>query len=229
MLALSVPSLKSARLSATEVLCVSNVRTSGQMIDLYTATFREFFPAWTGDSPATLSSERARAAYANQGSHIPQTDRWFEWCNVARAARTMRCPANQYLRADPTGQSADVDYWWTSSFYIDPGYLNPSVSSPEWTSPIGARIQTISSAQFPSAKVAVFEMSVWHGWPVAASPTADFMTLMYYQSVRPGSIAMLDGSARLEHPQSGRTVRRMPFWSTFPYETTAWGIRGRDR
>ncbi|MFN9975556.1 MAG: type II secretion system protein [Phycisphaerae bacterium] len=229
LVALSVPSLRSVRLTATELQCVTNARTSMQMIDLYCGTFKDYFPTWLGDGQEVLSNEKKRSAYTYQGSHITQTARWFEWCGQPRSSRVMRCPANQDLRADPTGVDADVDYWWTSSFYIDPGYLSPTVTGDNWNPTLGARVQQRAGVMFPSSKVGVFELAVWHGWPLVTGPTTDHITLMFYQSVRPGSRAMLDGSAALEHPLPGRIVRRAPYWNYIPYETTAWGIRGRDR
>lgn len=229
LLALSFPALKASRAAARELRCVSNGRQGMQLVHMYTLQARDSFPTWMGDGPEVALNQRAWKQYSLQGFTVMHKRGWLNFTGLTMAARTMRCPANQLLALDPSGETVNFDYSLADSLFIEPAYLSPDLSTEAWVGRLGGRVQKISDVRWPDAKAGLFEKDVWHGWPGVYGPGIDLINLQYYQSTRPGTVAFLDGHAGLFRPKGPPWVRRYPTWPYSPYGMTAWGILGRDR
>lgn len=229
LFALSVPAMRGIRKAAVQKRCLGNVRSVVQFAALYANEFKDYFPTWIGDSPSIIQNRRNWRRYSNQGATVVHRPGWFQWTGLPTSTTILRCPSNPDLKADPSGTTADMDYWFSSSCYIDPVYLDPAIAPARWKNELGGRVQRTSDVVFPSRKVGMLEQFVWHGWSRGNGPGVDMGRLAYHSSAEPGAVAYLDASAEHRLPTGAEHVRRYPIWASTAYNTTTWGMRGRDR
>lgn len=227
LMAVSSYSIRASRKGAQLRKCSTHARESMTWLSLYALDYKGFFPTWIGDGPAINANRRIWRAYAGQGFAVMHKRPWFEFTGLSQQSPTLRCPANQlYGRLEAA--KVNNDYSITSAGYVVPAYMDPALPAESWRNQIGARVQQLDAAAFPSAKVGVFEFSVWHGWTGAYGENADLSGLDYFQSKMPGSVVFFDGHAEQRRPRPQPWVKRYPLWPYSPFDMTEWGLRGRD-
>lgn len=228
LLVLAAPALRSAKLASTELRCVALIRTHGTSVAAYTSSFRDRFPATVSDGAQTTTQKGRWRAYTLQSYTLLRSSMWRAFSGTGVKDPTTVCPANQHLRDVSLGPSPTSDYAFSDTLFIESAYLNPGIAPSIAKRSLGAKVQSASDVFFPSAKVALYENWVWHGWNKTPGPTTNFDDLSYFQSTRPGSVVMHDGSALLRRPSPMPWLDRYPIWGYTPYGMTPWGVRGLD-
>ncbi len=96
---------------------------------------------------------------------------------------------------------------------------------------VEGRSQRVSDALFPSRKLHVFEMFVWHGLDAPVIPgVTDLARLQAYGSAGKASFACLDGHAGQVNAAQLAPVllHQLPNWVMGPFQSPVEGIWGRD-
>ncbi len=159
-----------------------------------------------------------------------QTQPWLGHSGFAPGARALRCPASQHDSGNETAKQWICDYAVSQSTILSPDCLDPALAPSVWKSRNGARVQRIEDVLFPSAKAITFEENVWHAWRGTFSPATDLRDLQWWGSPGPISAAFADGSAELLKVSGIKPFAvRAPDWNPSFFQTTEWGVRGRDR
>lgn len=230
LIALAIPSMRSTRAAARRMGCLSNISQVNRIMLAYTIDSRGSFLCRVGDDQATLSSARGRERFRRQALYLLIRDPWLSYSGLKADSRILRCPASQHDSGNPTARTWTRDYSVSETTLIRPDYLIPDLSPPAWRSEIGAGVQKIDNVLFPSAKALMFEEVVWHAWPGVFSEQTDLRELEYWGTEGPISAAYADGSAAmLRAAQLKPAVNRVPHWRSSHFNTTEWGMLGRDR
>ncbi|MBL8886627.1 MAG: hypothetical protein JNK16_08200 [Phycisphaerales bacterium] len=230
LLALSLPLLAASRQRALELKCRLNVAQLGSLVVMYSVDFKNYYPTWVTDGASTATHPERWKAYAMQGARLFNTERWLSYSDCGSDQPLYRCPANREFRV--LGAKAQFDYYGGGSMYADPAFLDPDQSPSTWKNRFIGRAQTIDSVRFPSSKIGLFELFVWHGWRGAYSATGSWSTdsLSMFTSDRPFSAWYFDGSVgSLAFSQALGGVDRAPDWYSEAVWLTAFGSRGRDK
>lgn len=229
LMALAIPSLRAARLSMARSSCLNKVGSLSRSVAMYCDQSRGYFPADFPDSSAFLSTddrrEQFRVQVYSQMTNGPLLRHGFLGADFA----SKRCPKNQ-IPLWPGVPPEWVDYTISVSAYLDARYLDPELGESEWANTLGAHIQRIDSALFPSAKAMVYERWVWHAWLAPLLRTDPLNGLQ--PSLSPGaiSIAFVDGHAeQLRSAELIQGVSRVPIWGGDLLDLTSGGFRGRDK
>jgi len=220
--------LRSAREHAQMTICMSHIRSMGNLVQVYASDNRDLFPSWIDpDINYNEKPDRWRS-YAYQIFGTFESVRWREYANIPTNAEIMYCPANQWF-PEWYENVAAPDYVISSSAYINPKYLSPDTEFADYSRSLGGQVQRLSSARYPSAKAGLYELFVWHGWRSSFEPNQPVGDLAYWESRLPGSVWFIDGHVGLHYEREGtRPVNRYPIWSPMTFGTTANGILGRD-
>lgn len=227
---LLIASLGSMRRRQSETRCLANLRWLGVLLQQYASEYRDAPPVYIDDAPTRLDTRDRRARFVVQGYFAFSSGVWRRFSGLTIESPTMFCPSVQpdYLASQRRYADWRSDYAMTMTLLIDPPALDPDSTSPQPPPRYGLRHQKLSAVQFPSSKVGIYESLVWHAWKGSYFPGVD-LTPVTYHGVPPvrGSIWLFDGSARA-HPARESPMLRRDEWGGAPYDTTPWGVRGRD-
>jgi type II secretory pathway pseudopilin PulG len=209
------------------IVCLVHIRELGSMVTLYTQDNRDYFPSWIRGGVAYQPGSEHWRDYQYQMFGTMEHENWLTYAGLQSSSQILYCSAN-YWRPDMYQNIAAPDYVLSSSMYISPTYLNPHQAATHAPPHLAGKVQRISMTSFPSAKVGMFEMFVWHGWR-GDRDHGEVGTLEYWQSSMPGSVWFLDGHVRQVNEYDGvRPVNRSPVWPLTTFGTTPWGMQGRD-
>lgn len=224
-----LPALSQVASRRHELVCVSRVRSMGAIIQSYAHDNADFFPSWLPRGIDYNADRSKWSVFAQQWHTYYNDPGWSSYTGFATTDPTQYCPSNDWHPQEYTNIAAP-DYWLTSSGYIRPDYLDPNLDPSIALRELGGRVQKHTTTRFPSAKVGMFEMFVWHGWKGAPCPTCTVGDLEYHgNDQRRGSIFFLDGHAEGRYERDAvRAVRRWPTWAPYTYTTTPHGLHGRD-
>lgn len=224
-----LPVLSRAALLRHELVCITRVRSMGTMIQSYGIDHKDSFPSFIPGG-IDYNADRSRwSTFSNQANWYFTYPQWSEYTGFATTNETQYCPSNDWYPHEYT-EIAAPDFWLTSSGYIRPDFLDPRLDPAVALRELGGRVQKHHATRFPSAKVGVFEIFVWHGWKGEHCEGCPVGDLEYHgHNQRRGSIFFLDGHAdgRFER-EAVRAVRRWPTWAPYTYMTTPNGLHGRD-
>jgi prepilin-type N-terminal cleavage/methylation domain-containing protein len=228
LVALSVPMLSQTREASRELKCRSNLRTMGQFVHVYAGDFRDSMPTWIDDL-SMIAPDRARwSGFALQWATTIPREPWRLYTGLTLSSPEFHCPANQ-IDWPSLAPSFGTDYVLSASLYAEVSYLDPSVPSEDWGNRLGGKVQTLATVMFPSRKVGLFEMDVWHEWSGTYAIGQDLSTLEYYGAEGPGSVWAMDGHVEARHARDAReTVFRYPTWPAGAFLMTAKGVAGLD-
>lgn len=230
LVALAIPSMRSTRAAVRRIGCLSNISQVDKMALAYTIDSRGCFLSFVGDDKATLSAPGGQDRFRRQALYLLIREPWLSYSGLRADSKILRCPASQHDSGNPTAQAWTRDYSISETTLIRPDYLNPDLPPVAWQSDIGAGVQKIDDVLFPSAKAIVYEEVVWHAWPGVFTEQTDLRDLEYWGTEGPISAAYADGSAAmLPAARLNPTVNRAPHWRSSHFNTTEWGVRGRDR
>lgn len=230
LVAFAIPSLRAARAETRRLMCLSNATQVNKIVLMYTIENRGSFLSRFSDTSAYVETPFGFSRYEGQTRRWFRSEPWLSFSGLAPDASVMRCPASSYNVAKQSSLDRPRDYRLTAATIIDPGYLNPSLTASQWVERTGARVQMIDAVTFPSAKVLTFEENVWHAFGGPVDPGTDLQHLEWWGTPSPISTAYADGSAvLLARSKIGLFVLRTPRWESAPFQTTQWGVRGRDR
>ncbi len=141
----------------------------------------------------------------------------------------MYCPDNRKY-PDSFQVIASPDYVLSESIFAESSYMDPELPESYWRSHLGNKVQTIDATTYPSSKVGLFELFVWHGWKGALCKDCDLGSLEYTNTDIPGSVWFIDGHTDQLHAQDAmKHVDRYPIWPSMTYGATEMGIKGRDQ
>ncbi len=226
--AILLTSLRGVRDSATQLNCLTNIRNFGAFVAAYTHDHHDFFPSWIERGVDYEGNPDLWDEYASQTYTVLQSDRWLEYTGFDRTTPTMYCPANQWWPEMYSVHHAP-DYLITASSHARPEYLDPGLpTSLGWTR-LGGQVQRMTRTRYPSAKAALYELAVWHGWRGVWVEGTEAGSLQYWQSRMPGSVFFIDGHAESVYERDGtRPLFRYPIWPYHTFGTTPHGILGRD-
>ncbi len=220
--------LRSARERAQMTICMSHIRSMGNMVQNYASDNRDLFPSWISSGINYNAEPEHWRSYAYQIFGTFESVRWREYADISTNTEMMYCPANQWY-PEWFEDVAAPDYVISASAFISPTYLSPDIEFSNYSQSLGGQVQRLSSARYPSAKAGLFELSVWHGWRSSFEPDQPVGDLAYWQSRLPGSVWFIDGHVDQIYQREGtRPVNRYPIWSPMTFGTTANGILGRD-
>ena len=230
LLALAIPSLRQARVEARRLLCISNAAQVNKLVLLYTGENKGSFLSRFPDDAAYVDTPIGFSRFEGQTRRWFRSEPWLSFSGLAADAPALRCPASPYSVAKQMALDRPRDFRLTAATIIDPGYLNPALRPADWIQSTGARLQRIDNVTFPSAKALTFEENVWHAFAGAIEASTDLQHLEWWGTPSPITSAFADGSAELlSRSRIGVFVMRAPRWESSPFQTTASGVRGRDR
>lgn len=230
LISLAVPSMRSTRAAARRMGCISNIAQVNKIALAYTLDSRGYFLSRVGDDKLTLSTARGVNRFRGQVLYLLIREPWLSYSGLKADSKILRCPASQHNAGNPTARTWTRDYSVSETTLIRPDYLNPDLPRAAWQSDIGAGVQKIDDVLFPSAKALMYEQVVWHAWGGVFSEQVDLRELEYWGTEGPISAAYADGSAAmLPAARLKPTVIRTPHWASSHFNTTEWGVRGRDR
>ena len=225
---IAVSGLRSTREKSRALLCMSHIRSMGNLIHSYTQDHRELFPYWLENPDRYTQSPGRWSQYTSQGFTVFENRKWLDYTGLPTNGEVMYCPSNQWYPEWYEDVSSS-DYVLTPSVHINPQYLAPSLEFDQYSRTLGAQLQRLSSTRYPSSKVGLFEIVVWHGWRDHFEEDVPINGLSYWESDRPGSLWFMDEHAaqRLEK-EATRPLLRYPVWPKLTYGTTPNGMHGRD-
>lgn len=226
--AITLPLIGISRRSSREQLCTAHCRDAGFAAALYAQDAKGCFPQ------TRIADSQAAAAPAGSAEWNRYTVQpWALAEGIGRAqdkpldSPAWYCPLNQLRAADP---ATNWDYVASSTMYLAPDYLDPGLAPADWSTRLGARVQPLDRVAFPSAKVVVFELNVWHAFNEPFVPGRDVSRLEYQNSTGRASVFHADGHAdRLAVRDAAPGVDRHPIWPGYAWDMTARGVLGRDR
>lgn len=228
VLALALPALSEARKAAKSAECMSRLRELGSLVTMYTADSGGLFPSWLGDGPEYRNDAGRWEAYTFQVFSTLARQPWRDYTGLTRTSESLYCAANRWYPEEYI-EGASPDFVLSASVFAEVAHFDPGLPERVWKSRLGGKVQRIEAAAFPSSKVGVLELFVWHGFAGPYCDDCDFGKLHYYQSDRPGSLWFMDGHVEQRFATDALPyVYRYPIWPYMPYGTTAWGIAGRD-
>jgi type II secretory pathway pseudopilin PulG len=228
LLGILLPTLMGARAKATELKCLTHLRSISGLVQSYAADNSDSPPSWITRGISYESTPAKWREYASQASATFKNDKWLDYAGLEPDSETQHCPANS-ARSDVEQPVATSDFYISSSFYIRPAYLEPTLPASVWYTQLGARSSKLNSVRFPSDKVSVFEYYVWHGWPGRHCDGCEVGGLEFHNTDRRGSVLFADGHGGLRTAAEAVTpVNRYPIWPSHIYDTTPRGIHGRD-
>ncbi len=211
------------------IVCLTHIRSMGSVVAMYANDQRDFFPSWIERGVSYESSPELWPRFALQGHTTMLREQWLEYTGFQSTTEVMFCPANSRLHPLPHERAPAPDYWLTTAAYMTPEHLDRDMANSVWMNRLGGRVQRMSMTRFPSSKAGMFEMFVWHGWRGVYEPGVDVSSLEYLNRTRAGSVWFIDGHARQMHERDARrSVWRHPVWPTGTFNTTPWGMKGRD-
>ncbi len=225
LLGLTAPGLAGTRQGATELACVARGRSMSTLVTAYCADFKDVFPTGVSDTADSLPLARPwRVRYLNQAARFPIKPFWHSWTGPSWDGASYRCAADTPSRRAVWG--TPIDFTLTNSCYFSPEAMTKSLSLPRANT---ARMQTLASVVFPSAKVFVYEHEAWHGFSGTDHPGTIVDSLDYRQSPRPTMTIMFDGHGGLRRARdAAEAVPVFGFLGPTVFGTPADGIRGRD-
>lgn len=223
-----LPTLAAARDAGRAAACLARQRELGGLVTSYTAENRNVFPAWLDVADYENDPERW-SSFSFQAFSTLASERWLDWMGEGPTAEVLYCPQNR-RHPDDFREICSPDYVMSASVFAEISYLDPDLPDHQWRSRLGGRIQTVDTAVFPSDKVALHELFVWHSWKDAYCEGCPVGELEYTQSARPGSVWFVDGHAeQVRSADALPYVYRYPTWPHLPFSSTAHGFAGRDR
>ena len=230
LLAILLPAISSVKQRSIRLACLVNARTLFTHVSVYASDHADRPPSWI-DPGVNYEATPARwREYASQDSMTFEHDRWLDHTGMAASASTQYCPANSWY-PESNFAVAMPDYRITAALYARPNYLDPAMPASGWQSTLGGGVQPLYRIRFPSAKTAVFEFFVYHGWKGRRCEGCenDASGLEYHGADRAASVAFFDGRAEQRiSSEAVRPVYRYPIWNSFIYNTTPEGVLGRD-
>lgn len=228
LLGILLPILMGARAKATELRCLTHLRSISGLVQLYAADNSDSAPSWIARGVSYEPTPELWRQYASQEWTTFEHENWLGYAGFDQSSETQHCPANS-IRTDVGQPAADPDYRISSSFYIRPAYLEPTLPVSVWYRQLGAGAPKLHGVRFPSDKVSVFEQYVWHGWHGRWCEGCDIGDLSYYNTDRRGSILFVDGHGELRAAaEAVPPVNRYPIWPLSTYGTTPRGVLGQD-
>ncbi len=232
LLGLLVPVLASARRDTWAIVCLSRIREMGGLLGVYAALHDDRVPSAL-DPGLAAADRNLWLDYVSQVSTTFPRRPWLDFAGLDPLSETQYCPGNQLWPHDlPTPSDYNSDFVLSASLFMESAYANPDLSKDVWRNRLGAIVQPIGAARYPSQKAGIMEFYVWHGWKRSYSRSGDDVEagLTYFASDRPGNVWFLDGHARPFHAREALPyVDRYDVWYSWPLSTTEWGIAGRDR
>lgn len=229
ILALTLPSLSSARQKAVEAKCLSNMRSAGLVLTSYSNDFNGHFP-YAGDHSRIdyFQPPSVRWDHPIGGRFGLRGGMWAvlfpdDWAGI-QWNPALRCPRQpNYNPVAPTSSPpldaaslAMPQYWLSSAMWLDAGTLD-RLDRPY--KELRTRPNAIHDVTFPSLKVVFFEQMAFcagqrnlHQWlSIGQTPFADT------------TIELVDGSVSRLVRQDG-----LPAVGSLPFDRTLQGVRGRD-
>lgn len=227
LFSLSFSGIRSARLKAWDLSCQERCRSIGTLVTAYSLDFRSAYPVWVGPPPDSEVISSWSSSYTLQGFRLFSSARWLRYAGATALDPKYRCPANQRLRS---GEEVAADYVGVSAMYAESGFLDPTLSKRSWAARLGAMPQTLDAVVFPSAKVGVFEESIWHSWTGIYAIGSNVTGLSFFDSLRPANAWFFDGHVDgISYGRALPAVERDPTWWSAKVVLTEYGVRGRDR
>ncbi|MBL8876737.1 MAG: type II secretion system protein [Phycisphaerae bacterium] len=226
VLMLLMVSVRQVRDVARASTCQTHLRQLGGLLTLYTSAFRGYYPTFVADSEEVVKNPRWWAAYTAQSRRLFATEAWFRHSGIELQNPVYRCPANQF---QTNISSAASDYLGVQVMHGDPTFFDSNLAKGAWQSRLAAEPQLIENVVFPSDKVGLWELSVWHGWRGKWIPGGIMRGLSFSDTRRASSMWFFDGHVEglnAEEIQEG--VDRRPVWESGKLYTTPDGVRGRD-
>lgn len=230
LLAILLPAISSVRQHSIRLECLVNARMLFTYVSVYASDHADRPPSWIEPGVNYESTPTRWREFASQDFWAFEDDRWLDYTGMAASAGTLYCPANSWY-PESDYSIAMPDYCITSSLYARPSYLDPGMPASGWQSTLGGGIQPLHRVRFPSAKTAVFEFFVYHGWNGRRCEGCenDAAGLEYHGADRAASVAFFDGRAELRQASEAvQPVYRYPIWNSYIYNTTPNGVLGRD-
>lgn len=230
VIGLLIPVLTSARRETWSVVCLSRIREMGSLMGMYALSHDDRVPSAL--DPNVAAADRGLwLDYVSQVYTTFPRRPWLDFAGFDPLSETQYCPGNQLWPHDlPTPSDYNSDFVLSASLFMEAAYADPNLPEEVWRSRLGAKVQRIGAAHYPSQKAGIMEYYVWHGWTESHGPWTDTVRLTYFRAERPGSVWFLDGHARPFHATEALPfVDRYDVWYSWPLSTTAWGIAGRDR
>lgn len=225
LVGITIPVLSSSRRTMLRAGCVSNCGQLAVFLQSYATDYRDSFPSWFPE-PTTPGLS---VPFSYQSFYLMAYRKWSDYTGIPFRDGIMHCPGNPHGKWTGGIESGIIEYTFSSCLWLTPAYLNPELPPSVWSTMISGRVQRLSSVQFPSSKVGVFEFYVMHGKVADLTlKHADFGPFIFATSAEHGSAAFLDGHALLPDPNDALPdVRGRPPKGQL-YNVTEWGIYGRD-
>lgn len=228
LLGLLISVLASSRATAKSLVCSTRLKQLGDLVSAYTVESQDTFPAWLDGRDFRHQPERW-SSYTYQTFSTLPNEKWLTWSGLETDSEALYCPDNQQFPQD-FQQIASPDYVMSACIFGESNYFKADLAESQWRSRLGDKVQSIANARFPSDKVGLLELFVWHGWGKSYCEGCPVGDLEYTDSRSPGSLWFMDGHVEQRFATDALPyVYRYPIWPYMPFGTTVAGITGRDR
>jgi len=229
LISLIAPSLAAARSRSATLQCQINIRSTHQIVALYSNEYRDYFPfAGLASHSLFFHPQDVPINHDIGGRFGLSAGLWSvlfpqHWAGRIWS-RSLRCPKQpDFDPAIPAGVPLDARaeplplYWLSSSLWLDPSTLR-STDQPIAT--ILPKPNTMSDILYPSLKVVLFEQATL----CVNSAESRAWTVIRQSPYSLSSISLADGSVR----QFIRMDALPAAAQGMPFDRTLHGVRGRD-
>ncbi len=230
VLSLAVPAMSASRKRAIELRCLTHVNQLGTLVAMYNHSAQDLFPAyvpaWTGPVEARLE----RALWLDQSRQAWQFDPWVSFVGYDPLQKPdfYRC-FDHTPRKNSTFTRNGIDMQLARSLYLDPQSLSSDPETRERFRFREGAVQRSGDALYPSQKVGITEVQVWHNFGAVIPEVTDVDELFMYKTRGRFAINLLDGSGRLVLPAEITPAESdIPNMINGIISATPDGIRGRD-
>lgn len=230
LLTLAAASLAAVRSNSRRLVCTQRAGFHVTHVAQYAADHRDSLPAWFSvpqGSTETLYWVQSVAMMANV--------RWERYTGIPRNADVYWCMENRRGERGRTSTSAAddqtmqvYDYRASTTMWLQPQFLDPAAEVLRASDASGASPQHLAAVRFPSDKVAVWENHVFHAFE-GSLHNQDAGPLHAANNDASAGVAFFDGHAAAKVGRAAELgIYRAGYWGNLPYDTTAWGVWGRD-
>ncbi len=230
VLSLAVPAMSASRKRAIELRCLTHVNQLGTLVAMYNHSAQDLFPAYVSAWTGPVEERLERALWLDQSRQAWQFDPWVSFVGYDPLQKPdfYRC-FDHTPRKNSTFTRNGIDMQLARSLYLNPRSLS---SDPEIRQRFRFRegaVQRSGDAVFPSQKVGIAEVQVWHNFGAVIPKVTEVTELFMYKTRGRFAVNLLDGSSRLVLPAEITPAESdIPNMINGIISATPDGIRGRD-